>query len=594
MSFLWPGILGLTAALLIPILIHIFGERRYEKVYFSSIRLLKQIETDSLRQVKLRQIIILILRSLGILFLVLALAGPFAGGWRLGKPGEGILLVDTSPSARFHNDYEKIRNHLTESFPDWPLLEISGDSSPEDMIREFLHNRSREPEHVVLLTDLQANEGVSALLETVTNSFSKAQTPVIFRLPAIREEAYITRLDIPSRYYPAGEFVPVRATLSAPDSRNPLAYLTVNGKRIAQTRPDEDQVAEFSFLAESPGRYDGVVRAEGSDHPFNQRYFTLTAGQQIRVLATGNPNSYLYPALEAIQSVDFRYTEPEAFPGTVPEREWDLLIINGLHELSSSRQARIRQFGESHPLWIIMDRRPSGNWQDFLKLSSAEEIKHGPGEFSITEKPPDPPFSDFPSFSVSRYFRIQAEDGTSLIRFTGNDPYLFQADYSNLYIQTAPFTLADNRMGIHPRFTRMIKDLIFYVTGRGTDELQVGDKIPIRQAGDEIIRPDGRRVKVLEDYTETDIPGIYILKSNGEETYFAINWPETETIDDFTEGPVPGFRVLTAQEDEISDVRASLKGRSLTPLLFLLTALCWGGELLLMTLNMKKSKKDTK
>jgi hypothetical protein len=146
-------------------------------------------------------------------------------------------------------------------------------------------------------------------------------------------------------------------------------------------------------------------------------------------------------------------------------------------------------------------------------------------------------------------------------------------------------------MGIHPRFTRTIKDLIFYFTGTGISEYHVGDVIPVRQSGDDVIRPDGRRVKVLEDYKETDIPGIYILKSNGYEDTFAVNWPESETMDQYVNDPIPGFRIYPAQKDEIETYRSTLKGRSLTPLLFLLTTLCWGGELLLMTLNMKKRAK---
>lgn len=131
-------------------------------------------------------------------------------------------------------------------------------------------------------------------------------------------------------------------------------------------------------------------------------------------------------------------------------------------------------------------------------------------------------------------------------------------------------------MGTHPLFTRALKTLLFYFMGVTHRDVLVGEPIPIHQAGDEIIRPDGRRVKVLEPYARTDIPGIYTRISNGSRNYFAVNWPESETTGNVLETPLPGFQVIPAQTDEIRSFRESLKGRSLTPLFFLLTALCWG------------------
>ncbi len=583
MSFLWPGILVLLAAVGIPVLIHILGERRYEKVYFSSIRLLKQIETDSLRRIRLRQWIILILRTLGILFLVLALAGPFSGGWRFGSPGEGVILLDTSSSSRFHKDFESAVTALLEEFPGWDTLRIHEKTS------EQRFHRDREPEHVILLTDLQANAQMPLFLNTIKTRFTQAENPVVFKLNPIRESSWIKSLYIPSRYFSAGDFIPVRATLAMPENRHPLAYLTVNGKRIAQTRPGEKGDVEFSFLAESPGRYHGMVKAEGSDHPFNQRYFSLTAGEKIRILVVDDGESYLFPALEALFSVETDRVKPDAFPGT-PLENRDLLILDGLYPLPEAQKARIRRFARNKPVWIIMNRLPDPSWQDLLSLSDATEITAPAGQFRLTEMPENtgPALTGFPAFPVIRYFQIPPEKHQPLIRLNDGNTFLFHLEETRFFVQTSPFRLADNRMGTHPRFTRALKTLLFYFTGTIHKDLQVGEKIPIRQAGDEIIRPDGRRVTVLEPYTKTDIPGIYSLISSDEQDYFAVNWPEPETEEATFDAPLPGFQIFPAQTDEIRSFRESLKGRSLTPFLFLLTALCWGGELLLMMLNMKK------
>jgi hypothetical protein len=149
-------------------------------------------------------------------------------------------------------------------------------------------------------------------------------------------------------------------------------------------------------------------------------------------------------------------------------------------------------------------------------------------------------------------------------------------------------------MGTDPWFTRTIKDILYIITGSYESDLIIGDVIPLRQTGDQIIRPDGRVIRLLEDYSETDIPGIYIVRSNGYEYFYSVNWPESETTDQYLIAPLPGFEILDGTSESVEHYRNTLKGRSLTPLFFLLAALCWSGELWLMILNQKKKRTDTK
>ena len=72
--FLW-GLL----AVLIPIAVHLFNFRRYRKIYFSNVDRLAQLHTESHRQNRLRQWLVLVLRVLAIVCLVLAFAQPVVG-----------------------------------------------------------------------------------------------------------------------------------------------------------------------------------------------------------------------------------------------------------------------------------------------------------------------------------------------------------------------------------------------------------------------------------------------------------------------------------------------------------------------------------
>jgi len=77
MQFNSPGLLWLLFLCLIPIIIHLFRFKRYRKVEFTRVDLLKQITVKTGFGNKLRKLLIMTMRVLAIAALVFAFAGPF-------------------------------------------------------------------------------------------------------------------------------------------------------------------------------------------------------------------------------------------------------------------------------------------------------------------------------------------------------------------------------------------------------------------------------------------------------------------------------------------------------------------------------------
>lgn len=77
MAFANPLLLFGLAAILIPIIIHLFNFRRYKTVYFSNVKMLEDIKKKTKREQTIQQLVVLALRVLGIAALVLAFAQPF-------------------------------------------------------------------------------------------------------------------------------------------------------------------------------------------------------------------------------------------------------------------------------------------------------------------------------------------------------------------------------------------------------------------------------------------------------------------------------------------------------------------------------------
>lgn len=97
MNFLYPQLLFGLAALVIPVIIHLFNFRRTKKVYFSSNRFLRNIQKSSSSRLRLKHWLILASRLLFVFFLVLAFAQPFYSSQEV--PGDLVkIYVDNSYS----------------------------------------------------------------------------------------------------------------------------------------------------------------------------------------------------------------------------------------------------------------------------------------------------------------------------------------------------------------------------------------------------------------------------------------------------------------------------------------------------------------
>src|SRR5471030_3022686 len=80
MHFLYPAFLFALLSLAIPVLVHLFNFRRYQKVYLSNVQLLKEIQEQQSSRRNLKERLILAARLLALLFLVLAFERPYISG----------------------------------------------------------------------------------------------------------------------------------------------------------------------------------------------------------------------------------------------------------------------------------------------------------------------------------------------------------------------------------------------------------------------------------------------------------------------------------------------------------------------------------
>ena len=103
MTFLSPSVFWLLGALSVPIIIHFLNRFKVKQIQYSSILLINELKSNSIRRLDLRKILILILRLLFIASLVLMFARPvtkgFIPGWFASEQESSlVIIIDNSAS----------------------------------------------------------------------------------------------------------------------------------------------------------------------------------------------------------------------------------------------------------------------------------------------------------------------------------------------------------------------------------------------------------------------------------------------------------------------------------------------------------------
>src|SRR4051812_48299189 len=106
MHFLYPAFLFALVSLAIPVIIHLFNFRKYQKVYFSNVQFLKEIREQQSSRRNIKERLILAARLLALLFLVLAFARPYIPGPNAANAGAqkvASIFIDNSYSMQTLN-----------------------------------------------------------------------------------------------------------------------------------------------------------------------------------------------------------------------------------------------------------------------------------------------------------------------------------------------------------------------------------------------------------------------------------------------------------------------------------------------------------
>ena len=400
MGFLNPIILIIAAAALIPLIIHLLNRRRIKKLDFSSILFLKSLEKVRLRRLKLRQLILLIIRTLVVLFVVFAFARPSLKGSLSSVIGSGtktsaVILLDNSysmgyetPQGQFFDIAKKVSKSVLDLFSEGdevylivfnsePLVLTPQPSSEFDDLKqlisetelscgsthffkalssayEFLSKSKNLNKEIYLLTDLD-KAGWSN--QEVILPDHKNIKLFLVQMDKKERNFGIKSLNFGTSLIKKNAPFELNAKISNYSSEsvdNLLVGFYLDGKRVAQTdikvEGNSEKEVSFTKTAEVAGVHYGHL--ELSDDELladNKMYFVMEIPDDIKVLLVGKEKDTYYVKLALIpqegeeSSINIFTTDVNSL-SKEKLSEYDAILFCNVSDLNSSQLLDLERY----------------------------------------------------------------------------------------------------------------------------------------------------------------------------------------------------------------------------------------------------------
>lgn len=388
-TFLNTIILTALAAALIPILIHLFNKQKTKKIKFSSLRFLKKLEKHRLKNVKIYQILLLLIRTLLIIFLVFAFARPtFSGTWDVLQKSTAnttaVIILDDGLSMRNYdtkgNRFNRALLKLNQIINSFSIedrkqilrlnnLKISLNDSLDFQYQEcsylvsnansalakaniFFENNPNINKELHIISDLQFVD--EKLIE-----FAESNKDIIIYLDKIDDKNVsnisIDSLEFENKIFELNKPIKIKLYLrnqSKEDAVNVSSNLFINDKRMAQNnsvlKAQEQKTIGMTFIPKSQKWNSGFVEISDDDLLADNRiYFAFNLPGKFKVLFVDNyPSAYLESALETINNSTNIEVLKENYNALARENffNYDVIMLANLPNISDSIIKRLEMF----------------------------------------------------------------------------------------------------------------------------------------------------------------------------------------------------------------------------------------------------------
>ncbi|NIM98982.1 MAG: VWA domain-containing protein [candidate division Zixibacteria bacterium] len=405
-NFLNPIILlAAGVAVLFPLLIHIFNRQKVKKISFSSLLFLRSLEKTRMRRVKIKEYLLLIIRSLIILLVVAAFARPAIRGGFATKVGAHaktsvVVLLDNSYSMGYEtkdgpvfklakNRAKSILQQLKEgdeaslvSFASRPRLVTSQPTHDFKNLIRYLDEEARLSaentgvgealksayrilgdsknlnQEIYLVTDTEKSGWLDLPRGFLSPQERKGRLYLVDVAPPEKQNLVIEEINFGNQLIEKGKPFQITAKVAnftGQPARNLLIGLYLDGKRVSQTDTDIDKdgksTVKFTPTVEEAGIHAGFFELTDDDLLVdNRRYFAFRIPEKIPVLLVGETERDTRHLGLALNPRDAKDADKEVAHITkvslsgIDFSKYQAIILSNLSRLTEVQLANLERF----------------------------------------------------------------------------------------------------------------------------------------------------------------------------------------------------------------------------------------------------------
>jgi hypothetical protein len=371
MQFKHPEILYFLFLLVIPILVHLFQLRRFKKEYFTNVKLLKELQTQTRKSSKIKKWLLLATRLLLLTCLIIAFAQPYFENEKTVKKGNDlIILLDNSFSMQAKGPKGELLKRsvqeLLEELPEnqtFSLLtntEIFWDTDIKSIQKElqnlsysavpfqldYLLNqveikKKQVPKDFIIITDALQTESKKASTLTQNHSVYLIQPQAEYVSNVCLENVEISQV--------LDQFYELKITLQSFGLKQKEVALSVisKNKAIANTVVQFDKPKAVIKITIPKKEFQGTVHIEDQSLAYdNDYYFSISTPKKASILAIGSPekNNFL-DRLFTADEFNFTSTELKSLDYNQIENQ-EAILLNELEDLPLALGTTLKSFYE--------------------------------------------------------------------------------------------------------------------------------------------------------------------------------------------------------------------------------------------------------
>jgi len=450
----------------IPVIIHFLNKRNIKIIDFSTLYFLKKMEHESIRKLKILQILLLIIRTIMILLVILMMSRPVMQSFfswvdepestfsaividdtfSTGGMGELIDRKDVKENA-FRNilktiDETAIINISTTSggiiyhglkkdIPATGLAEMESYQTGQfdDVFGQIL--RSMEEEYINHEIFVISDGQISNFYKNeVGNSSLSDWNKYFIKLPQLNRNLSLTNVSVENEVVVTNLPITIRAVVSNTGSvkvENVLLQLFFDGISVGQQvvtlDVSESSTFEFQTAFHSTGLKQGIVELQTDDQiGDNSFYFQIDIPRKLNLLLASKTFGEMLFILNAMNSLNkddelfsIKQITDQEFKYNMDLRDQDILILQGIDEFSTLSQNQIKDFLNRQGHLIIFpgrdnDKLPDLTWLDRIDRTSSR-IDLGNESFQLMN------FSNLESETFSNLFSGRKKRDVKLFSF---------------------------------------------------------------------------------------------------------------------------------------------------------------------------------